>query len=98
MKNKIIYSLLIAGFLAIGFATVKASGHESLWECLKRIPEDPWFTATIVDFYNNQLIIYGFIFLHEKGTKARLGWLFGCIAFGSFASILYVFRYWRSRQ
>lgn len=88
MKKLIIISTLL--FIALLWATTTASYEESLFAAIERIPKDKWFTATIIDFYNNQLLIFFWMAYKEKNLFIIFTLFILCICFGSFTSIAYL--------
>lgn len=88
MKKLVIISTLL--FIALLWATTTASYEESVFAAIKRIPNDKWFTATIIDFYNNQLLIFFWMVYKEKNPLTILTLFVLSICFGSFTSIGYL--------
>ena len=88
-KN-IIIALLLASLISMIVITTMASVEEGVFEALIRLWDEIWFKATILDFYINQLIIWGFICWYEKNLVKSLLWLILCLCFGSMASAFYL--------
>jgi hypothetical protein len=78
------------GFLTLAFITMKASGQMNIFDGVLKLWSDDWFKATIIDFYNNQLLIYFWIVYKEKNRFLLLIFFLFSICFGSFFSIGYV--------
>lgn len=89
-STKLILGLFSIMLAALLFITIKASLGESVISAVNNLWPDDWFKATIVDFYNNQLIIYLWMIYKEVSLLKLTILLFLSIGFGSYASIIYI--------
>lgn len=94
MNKTVQNSILIVFLLSMIVTTVYVSLQSNLFVVFPDLIKIPWFNATLIDFYLNQLIIYG-ILLHLEKYKflKTLPWLVFMICFGSMASAIYFLMY-----
>src|SRR5580698_2235624 len=80
-------------FLRIAFAGVLvtmlcvtgwASLQCALWKTPQAVVAHPWFIATLFDTYFAFLTFYAWVAYKETCWVARIGWLLGNIAMGSY--------------
>lgn len=87
--KKIIISINLILFFAMAYTTLWASLQINLFDELQSYIDMPWFRATLVDFYINQLVIWFFVLWNEKKRIVAVAWLPVFICFGSMGTTLY---------
>lgn len=87
--KKLIISMTIM-FIVLIYITSTASLEENIVSAVSRIPQDKWFMATIIDFYNNQMLIFFWMIYKEKNPITILILFILCVFLGSFTSIGYI--------
>ncbi len=93
--SKTALNLLKGLFLGISLLmmglTVVVSLKSNLWEVLPELNKQPWFTATIVDFYFNIILISAWAIYREGNWLKSALWIVGFVVLGSIATAFYVF-------
>ena len=92
MKNlkNVVYFYCLIGFVALLLITIKASSSINVLDGAANLWVDDWFKATIVDFYNNQILIFFWVAYKETNPLSITIFFILSIFFGSFFSIGYV--------
>ena len=84
--------VLIAALAWLTYMIVVSSLNMGIFDAIRGLWPDLWFQTTIYDFYNNQLIIVGWIAYKEKNPAKIFAWLIFSLSFGSVASIIYILK------
>ncbi|MFZ4712548.1 MAG: DUF1475 family protein [Bacteriovoracaceae bacterium] len=93
-KKKLFLNLiLVTIFVAMLVITIKTSLESNLFVVYPSLFIIPWFKATIVDFYFNQLILYGLVVYLEKKLIYTIPWLILFLVLGSMGTALYFLYY-----
>ncbi|MDD0851495.1 DUF1475 family protein [Halobacteriovorax sp. GB3] len=96
MKKIII--IFIGLFTLMLGTTVWASLQENLFDHLSHYVAMPWFKATLIDFYINQIILwFGVVFIERK-IMTNLIWLILFICFGSMGTTIYLIYFLTSKK
>jgi H+/Cl- antiporter ClcA len=99
MSNKLKLNLLFGLILSFMiFITIKTSLESNLFVELPSLWAIPWFKATIIDFYLNQLILYGLVLYLEKNFLRTVPWLILFFIFGSIGTALYGLYYFNWKK
>ena len=88
---KTVLKVLFVGiFLAMVWVTTWAQSHEGLMAALERIPNDPWFVATLFDTYFAFLCFWLWVAFRERRVVVKLLWLVAIFVLGNLAMSVYV--------
>lgn len=97
--NKIFLVLFSIMFLLLLYITIQASLGENVITASGSLWKDDWFKATIIDFYNNQLIIFFWIIYKEVSILKLIVFLILSICLGSYFTIAYIlFQFYKYRN
>lgn len=83
----VLFSLL---FLLMLGTTIWASLQQNLFTEFSLSGSPMWFTATLVDFYINQIILWFWVVWVEKSHLAKAIWLVLFVCFGSMGTCAYI--------
>jgi hypothetical protein len=83
---KVFFGMISVGMVYLAVAT---SFKSNLFEVLPALNREPWFVATLIDFYFNILIISAWVLYKEKALIAAL-WIVSFVCLGSITTALYV--------
>ena len=87
---KILFTVV---FGAITFLVIKTSLESDMFVTGGRMwRQEPWFRATIYDFYFNILIISTWAYYKEKSKGIAALWILGFVLLGSIATSFYILR------
>lgn len=84
---KLWFVLVIIAMIAV---TTWAQMQEGLWSALVRIPNDPWFVATMFDTYFAFLAFFFWVCYRERSVATSVVWLVLIIALGNIAMATYI--------
>lgn len=91
--------ILLTLFGVLLWWTVVASFDRSVADAVRALWPDPWFKATLIDFYNNQFLIFLWIAYKERTWMRIIIYGMLSIGLGSFTSIGYVlYQFYRHRD
>ncbi len=76
--------------LFMTYLVITTSIKSDLFHLPQTLTREPWFTATLWDFYFNIAIISAWVVYKEKRKAAAVLWVIGFILLGSIATSLYV--------
>ena len=94
MNIKISNVVLISFFIIMVTATIHTSLQSNLFVVFPDLVKIPWFNATLIDFYLNQLMLYGILIHLEKYKFVKtLPWFVAMICLGSMATSVYLVYY-----
>lgn len=80
-------------FAAITYLIFKTSFENDMFESAPRMwHNEPWFRATIYDFYFNIAILSCWTWYKEKSKLTAVLWITGYVLLGSAATSFYVLR------
>jgi len=82
--------LYIGIFCAMVWVTTWAQSHEPLFACLRRIPQDPWFIATLFDTYFAFLAFWLWVVFRERNALLKVFWFAAIMILGNLAMSAYV--------
>ena len=91
----LIFLFIVIFMIAV---TIKTSLESNLFVELPSLWAIPWFKATIIDFYLNQLILYGLVLYLEKNFFRTVPWLILFFIFGSIGTALYGLYYFNGNK
>lgn len=77
-------------FLLMLGTTVWASLQQNLFTEFSLSGSPMWFTATLVDFYINQFVLWLWVAWVERILWVKVVWLFIFICFGSMGTCAYI--------
>ena len=77
-------------FFAMVWVTTWAQSHEALFTALRRIPQDPWFVATLFDTYFAFLCFWLWVAFRERSVLLKALWFVAIMLFGNLAMSVYV--------
>ena len=91
--NRILLLKILFASIAVCMTilTIRTCLQSNLFEVLPALNSQPWFTATIIDFYFNISILSAWVIYKEKNFAKSAGWIISFIALGSIATAFYVF-------
>lgn len=73
------------------YLAVRASGQSDMFHLPAVVVNEPWFRATLVDFYFNITIISSWVIYKENNLFRSIPWIVAFILLGSIATAFYVF-------
>ena len=83
---KLWFGLVLVVMLAV---TTWAQMQEGFLTAVARIPDDPWFVATLFDTYFAFLAFFFWVCFRERSALARIIWLVLIFALGNIAMAVY---------
>jgi predicted permease len=83
---KVWFVLVLLAMLGV---TSWAQSREGLLTALARIPQDPWFVATLFDTYFAFLAFFFWVCYRERSHVARAVWLILILLLGNIAMAVY---------
>lgn len=83
---KLWFGLVLVAMLAV---TTWAQMQEGFLTALARIPNDPWFVATLFDAYFAFLAFFFWVCYRERSALARVVWLVLILSLGNIAMAVY---------
>ena len=83
---KLWFGLVLVVMLGI---TTWAQMQEGFLTAVARIPDDPWFVATLFDTYFAFLAFFFWVCFRERSALARIIWLVLIFALGNIAMAVY---------
>ena len=90
MSKSLKIILFSALFLLMLGTTIWASLQQNLFTEFSLSGSPMWFTATLVDFYINQIILWFWVVWLEKNHLIKLIWLILFVCFGSMGTCGYI--------
>lgn len=94
MKKPLENLILVTFLVGMIVTTILTSFESNLFLVLPELIKIPWFNATLIDFYFNQLMLYGILLHLEKYRIVKtLPWLVAMICLGSMATSAYLLYY-----
>jgi hypothetical protein len=80
------FALVLLAMVAV---TTWAQSREGLLTALARIPDDPWFVATMFDAYFGFFAFFFWVCYRERSNAARAIWLILILLLGNIAMAAY---------
>ena len=77
--------------LIMVYLAIRTSMQSDMFHLPTIVINEPWFKATLVDFYFNITIVSSWMFYKENNLFKGMLWLVAFIALGSIATAFYVF-------
>ena len=90
-KTSLLRILFLSISIFMTYTAIKTSIESNLWDVLPELNRQPWFVATIIDFYFNIIIISSWTIYKEKNITMAFLWIIAFIVLGSIATAFYVF-------
>ena len=90
MNKNVRWIFLVMSLVMAGVA-IKASMMSNMFQLPEPVLKEPWFWATLADFYNNMAIVAVWVVYKENNFLRGLLWVLALIVLGSIASAFYVF-------
>lgn len=79
----------VAVFFVMIAVTTWAQRQEGFLTALARIPQDPWFVATLFDTYFAFLAFFFWVAFRERSALAKVFWLVAIILLGNIGMSVY---------
>lgn len=77
--------------LFMAYLAIRTSMQSDMFHLPSVVLNEPWFRATLVDFYFNITIISAWVIYKENNLFRSVAWIFSFILLGSIATAFYVF-------
>lgn len=84
---QVLFGLVVVAMTALAIGT---SLRSDLFHLPAAVVNEPWFQATLVDFYFNIMIISAWVIYKEARLWKAVAWIIGFICLGSIATAFYV--------
>ena len=73
------------------YLAIRTSMQSDMFHLPAVVLNEPWFKATLVDFYFNITIISSWVIYKENNLFKSIAWIISFIVLGSIATAFYVF-------